>query len=46
MSGVEPSVAAQDGKDPSFPAFVLPFQDLETDNHTAQWAEAALGEFN
>jgi hypothetical protein len=25
--------------DPSFPAFWLPFQDIKTHNHTAQWTE-------
>lgn len=28
---------AQAGKDPSFPAFWLPFQDISTGNHIAQW---------
>lgn len=27
------------GEDGSFPAFVLPFQDITTSNHMAQWAE-------
>jgi hypothetical protein len=25
--------------DPSYPAFVLPFQDLNSSNHIAQWTE-------
>jgi hypothetical protein len=27
------------GTDPSYPAFWLPFQDITTHNHTAQWTE-------
>jgi hypothetical protein len=27
------------GKDPSYPAFFLPFQDLATHNHTPQWTQ-------
>jgi hypothetical protein len=38
MAAVDPD-AALAGADPSYPAFVLPFQDITTDNHTAQWAE-------
>jgi hypothetical protein len=38
MAGVDPD-AALGGSDPSYPAFALPFQDLTTDNHTAQWTE-------
>jgi hypothetical protein len=38
MAAVDPD-AALSGQDPSYPAFVLPFQDITTDNHTAQWAE-------
>jgi hypothetical protein len=26
-----------DGSDPSFTAFCLPFQDITTSNHIAQW---------
>jgi hypothetical protein len=29
----------QDGKDRSFPAFWLPFQDVNSHNHSAQWVE-------
>jgi hypothetical protein len=41
MAAVNPD-AASPGQDPSYPAFALPFQDLTTDNHTAQWAERAV----
>jgi len=30
---------AQDAKDRSFPAFWLPFQDVNSHNHSAQWVE-------
>lgn len=40
MAAVEPGKLA-DGKDPSAPAFFLPFQDLKTSNHIAQWTERA-----
>ncbi len=36
MVGVNPSVG---GADPSYPAFCLPFQDVTTSNHIAQWAK-------
>jgi len=36
MIAVRPSELKQ-GKDPSMPAFVLPFQDLTTSNHIAVW---------
>jgi WD40 repeat protein len=42
MFGLDPGAAAA-GQDPSFAAFALPFQDLETDNHTAQWTEVVVG---
>jgi hypothetical protein len=38
MAAVDPEKLAQ-GVDPSYPAFALPFQDLGTSNHIAQWAE-------
>ena len=41
MAGIDPD-AARSGIDPSTPAFALPFQDIDTDNHTAQWAEAII----
>ncbi len=36
MAAVDPTLVAQ-GKDPSFPAFWLPFQDTGSGNHIAQW---------
>jgi Bacterial Ig-like domain (group 2) len=36
MVGVSPG---GDGADPSYAAFCLPFQDLTTSNHIAQWAK-------
>jgi hypothetical protein len=30
------------GTDPSFPAFLLPFQDITTHNHTPQWTEQVV----
>jgi hypothetical protein len=38
MAAVDPDKVAQ-GQDPSYPAFALPFQDLKTSNHIAQWAQ-------
>lgn len=38
MAAIDPD-APGDG---SFTAFALPFQDLSTDNHTAQWAKEAV----
>lgn len=38
MVAVDPDRIAA-GEDGSFPAFALPFQDLSTSNHMAQWAE-------
>jgi len=38
MAAVDPEKVAA-GEDPSYPAFALPFQDLATSNHIAQWAE-------
>lgn len=40
MTAIDPGQAAG-GHDPTFPAFVLPFQDLTTSNHIAQWTEEA-----
>ncbi len=34
------------GTDPSSPAFALPFQDLATSNHIAQWTTAIVGPIN
>ncbi len=36
MVGISPTL---DGSDPSFAAFCLPFQDVTTSNHLAQWAK-------
>jgi hypothetical protein len=33
---------AKDGIDPSYTAFCLPFQSLDTSNHIAQWTEKAV----
>ncbi|MEB2313930.1 MAG: hypothetical protein OZ921_09970 [Sorangiineae bacterium] len=33
---------AQAGQDPSFPAFWLPFQDMKTGNHIAQWVTTVV----
>ncbi len=38
MAAVDPDKLMA-GEDPSYPAFALPFQDLGTSNHIAQWAE-------
>jgi hypothetical protein len=38
MAAVDPD-KLEAGEDPSYPAFALPFQDLSTSNHIAQWAE-------
>ncbi len=39
MVGINPGVG---GADPSFTAFCLPFQDVTTSNHIAQWAKFFL----
>jgi hypothetical protein len=38
MFAVDPSLILS-GKDGSFPGFFLPFQDLSTSNHIAQWTQ-------
>ena len=38
MTAFAPDLA-QDGKDPSFPAFWLPYQELKSRNHIAQWTK-------
>jgi hypothetical protein len=38
MVAIDPERAAA-GLDPSYPAFCLPFQDVESSNHIAQWTE-------
>ncbi len=41
MAAIDPDLGIA-GDDPSYPALALPFQDLGTDNHTAQWAERVV----
>jgi hypothetical protein len=41
MIGFDPAKAAA-GQDPSFPAFWLPFQDLSSGNHIAQWTTTVV----
>ncbi|WNG35783.1 hypothetical protein F0U61_20475 [Archangium violaceum] len=38
MAAVDPD-KVNAGVDPSYPAFALPFQDITTSNHIAQWAQ-------
>ena len=38
MAAIDPDAPGDD----SYTAFTLPFQDLTTDNHTAQWAKEAV----
>lgn len=38
MTAIDPD-RARSGQDPSYPAFALPFQDIASSNHIAQWAE-------
>lgn len=38
MTAVEPARIGTK-QDPSYPAFVLPFQDIESNNHIAQWTQ-------
>ncbi|MFY0565875.1 hypothetical protein ACN28E_18785 [Archangium lansingense] len=38
MAAVDPDKVSAGG-DPSYPAFALPFQALDTSNHIAQWAQ-------
>ena len=38
MAAVDPD-KVKAGVDPSYPAFFLPFQDITTSNHIAQWAQ-------
>ncbi|MBK7862363.1 MAG: PD40 domain-containing protein [Archangiaceae bacterium] len=45
MVAIDPDQVLTDG-DPSFPAFCLPFQDLTTSNHIAQWTEAVIPSIN
>ena len=39
MAAINVSQAEIQPKDPSFPAFWLPFQDITTHNHTPQWTQ-------
>jgi hypothetical protein len=41
MAAIDPDRATT-GDDPSFAAFALPFQDLTTSNHIAQWTTAVV----
>ncbi len=42
MIGFDPTALAN-GTDPSFAAFCLPFQDITTSNHIAQWTQEVVG---
>jgi dipeptidyl aminopeptidase/acylaminoacyl peptidase len=42
MVGFDPTTLSQSG-DPSFAAFCLPFQDINTSNHIAQWTTEVVG---
>jgi hypothetical protein len=42
MVGVDPSALTLN-QDPSYAAFCLPFQDIRTSNHIAQWTKAVPG---
>jgi hypothetical protein len=41
MVAIDPDKVGQ-GMDPSYPAFCLPFQDLTTSNHIAQWTQVVV----
>jgi hypothetical protein len=41
MVAIDPAKVAA-GQDPSYPAFALPFQDLDTSNHIAQWTQTLV----
>jgi hypothetical protein len=41
MVAVEPDKALA-GEDPSAAAFAIPYQDLDTSNHIAQWTEKII----
>jgi hypothetical protein len=41
MAAFSPALA-EGGEDPSWPAFYLPFQDITTNNHIAQWTEVVV----
>ena len=42
MAAIDVSQAEIMPKDPSFPAFWLPFQDMTTHNHTPQWTQKVV----
>jgi hypothetical protein len=41
MAAIDPD-PVRSGLDPSFPAFAIPYQDLETNNHIAQWTQSPI----
>ena len=41
MVAIDPAKVAV-GDDPSYAAFCLPFQDLTTSNHIAQWTQVVV----
>jgi hypothetical protein len=43
MFAVDPA-AILAGKDGSYPGFYLPFQDLKTSNHIAQWTQKIVSD--
>ncbi|WP_224363516.1 TolB family protein [Hyalangium versicolor] len=45
LSAVDPDAVAR-GEDPSYPAFVLPIQDISTSNHIAQWTTEVVPVIN
>ncbi|MBN1206683.1 MAG: hypothetical protein JXB05_17500 [Myxococcaceae bacterium] len=45
ISAVDPDAVAR-GEDPSYPAFVLPIQDITTSNHIAQWTTEVVPVIN
>lgn len=45
LSAVDPDAVAR-GEDPSYPAFVLPIQDITTSNHIAQWTTEVVPVIN
>lgn len=42
MAAFEAGGELKAGTDPSFPAFYLPFQDIKTNNHIAQWTKEVV----
>src|SRR5581483_12186794 len=43
MAAIDLSVADSGAGDPSYPAFWLPFQDVNAHNHIAQWVTTIVG---